>query len=288
MNVIEIMENFPDENSCAQFLIDKRWGNDVCCIHCGSVAIVRRNKVDLLKGWNCKDCGSTFTVKSQTIFHGSRIPLRKWVMGISIVSNAKKGVSSYQLARELNMNQKSAWYMEMRIRKAMKDNDCLLQGILEADETYVGGKPRKGRDKGGKRGRGTKKTPVIGVIERGGRVRAKAVFNLKGYKLKKFILENSIPNRSILMTDEYQSYKELDGSISRYVCNHKARFVNEDGITHTNTIESFWAGIKRAYKGTHHHYTKKWIQRYIDEAVFRWNHRNDDIFDSFFDVCFQN
>ena len=285
MNTIDVMRNFPDEESCVSFLEEKRWSNEVCCPRCGSVDVNRRSKTDTLLGWNCKDCNSSFNVKTGTIFQGTKIPLDVWFIGISMFSNAKKSISSCQLARDLGMNQKSAWYMAMRIRKAMKTNDPLLKGILEADETYVGGKPRKGRDKKSKRGRGTKKSPVVGVMERGGRVVADVLEAVTGEKLKDFIMPNVSPNESILMTDQFKGYNALDGLIERHVVNHQECYVAEDGVTHTNTIEGFWAGIKRAFYGTHHHYSKKWIQSYIDEAVFKYNHREDDIFESFFDVC---
>ena len=266
MNIIEVMRNFPDEKSCVSFLEEKRWSSGVCCPRCGSVDVNRRSKTDPLLGWNCN-------VKTGTIFQGTKSPLDTWFIGISMISNAKKGISSCQLARDLGMNQKSVWFMAMRVRKAMKTNDPLLIGIIEADETYVGGKPRKGRDKKSKRGRGTKKSPVVGAVERGGRVVANVMETITGKKLKDFLLSNINPEKSILMTDQYPSYNALDDSVERFVVNHQELYVAEDGVTHTNTIEGFWAGIKRAFYGTHHHYSKKWIQRYIDEAVFKYNHR---------------
>ena len=162
------------------------------------------------------------------------------------------------------------------------------RGILEADETYVGGKPRKGNNKKSKRGRGTDNAPVVGVVERDGEVVAKYMSSLSGQQLKDFIMPNISPDESILMTDQFTGYKGLDDSVERHVVNHQERYVNEDGVTHTNTIEGFWAGIKRAFYGTHHHYSKKWIQRYIDEAVFKYNHRKENIFEEFFKVCFSN
>ena len=197
--------------------------------------------------------------------------------------NAKKSISSCQLARELDMNQKSAWYMAMRIREKMSDNDELLKGIVEADETYVGGKPRAKS----KRGRGTNKSPVIGVVERGGRVVAKFMKVLSGENIREFILSNVSPEESILMTDEFRSYTSLDEDIERHVIHHQERYVSEDGVTHTNTIESFWACVKRSFHGTHHHYSKKWLPLYIMESCWKYNHRKDDeIFMRFFDECF--
>ena len=176
MDTLNLMKEFPDQESCLKFIEEKRWKHGVCCIHCGSEKVGRKNKHKIANGWNCYDCGSSFSATAGTIFHATKIPLQKWFLAISILSNAKKSISSCQLARELDMNQKSAWYMAMRIREKMSDNDELLKGIVEADETYVGGKPRTKS----KRGRGTNKSPVIGVVERGGRVVAKVMKVLSG------------------------------------------------------------------------------------------------------------
>ena len=254
------------------------------CPRCGGVETRPRNTSDLSAGYNCYDCGPSFNVKTGTIFQGTKFPLQTWFVAISIISSAKKSVSSCQLARDLGINQKSAWSMAMKIRKAMEIEDELLVGIVEADETYVGGKPRKGRDVS-KRGRGTKKTPVVGIVERGGRVVAKAMEYITGLNLKEYLLSKINRSESVLMTDQLPAYNSLDGHIERHVINHKERYVSEDGFVHTNTIEGFWASIKRAFYGTHHNYSKKWLQRYVDEAIFKYNHRTDNIFDEIFKVC---
>ena len=290
MNILSFMRDIPDEDSAILFLEEKQWGEiGVCCPHCGSVKVGRKSRDRISMGWNCHDCRSTFTVKSQTMFHGSKIPLQKWILAISMIANAKKSISSHQLARDLDMNQKSAWYMSQRIRKEMvRKEDILLAGVVEADETYVGGKPRKGRDKNSKRGRGTKKAPVVGVIERGGKVIAKYIEKLSGENLAEFILGHIKPDESILMTDEFNGYNALEGKVSKSVVEHNVNYVDDDGVTHTNTIEGFWAGIKRAFYGTHHHYTKKWIHLYVAEACYKYNERdNDDIFGTFIRGCFE-
>ena len=188
MDIFSTMEKFPTQEKCLEFLEELRWRGNVCCIHCGSFWVGRKNKNNIAHGWNCYDCGSAFTVTAGTMFHKTKIPLRKWFLAISIMLNSKKGISSIALARHLNMNQKSAWYMQMRIRNHMKD-DILLKGIVEADETYVGGKPRyrkKREIEKSKKGRGTKKVPVVGAVQRGGKVIAKFIGNLGGDNLKNF------------------------------------------------------------------------------------------------------
>ena len=154
-----------------------RWHSTPACPLCGCVTVGRKADGDRIGRWNCHGCKSSFNVLSGTIFQKTKIELQKWFLAISLVLNAKKSLSSHQLARDLDLNQKTAWYMAMRIRRAMVDEGTLLSGIVEADEAYVGGKPRKSNrrdgDRPSTRGRGTDKLPIIGAVERGGKVVAK-------------------------------------------------------------------------------------------------------------------
>ena len=134
MDILKVIEKFPNQEECLRFLEKLRWGDYVCCIHCGSIKVGRKSKNYIEDGWNCYDCGSTFTVTAGTMFHKTKIPLKKWFLAISIVMNSKKSISSTALARHLDMNQKSAWYMLMRIRVRMIEDKVLLEGIVEADE----------------------------------------------------------------------------------------------------------------------------------------------------------
>ena len=246
----------------------------------------------LVGRWNCHDCKSSFNVLSGTIFQGTRIPLQRWFVGISIIMNAKKSLSSYQLARHLGISQNSALYMLHRVRAEMAtEQGVLLKGIVEADETYVGGKPRKGNKRSdddneeNKRGRGTKKTPVIGAVERGGEVRAEVAKDLTGKGVLSFIKQNVKPEDSVLITDEYRAYNSVKDTISREVINHGEQYV--DGRTHTNTIEGFWSLLKRAWYGQHHHYQKKFMPLYIAEACYKYNHRkHENILEFFIGNCF--
>ena len=164
----------------------------------------------------------------------------------------------------------------------------LLQGIIEADETYVGGRPRKGNkrddDTPNKPGRGTKKTPVIGAVERGGNVTARVATNLTAKGLLGFIKETVEPNGSLLITDEYKGYNAAKSFVPHAVINHSVSYA--DGDTHTNTIEGFWSLLKRAWYGTHHHYSKGFMPLYVSEASWKYNHRKDkDCFGSFLQGC---
>ena len=145
MNLVTIFQRFPDQEACIEYLERLRWGHNEHCPYCGSTSVARKSDAGRIGRWNCHGCKSSYNVLSGTIFEKTRIPLQKWFLGIGLIINAKKSLSSCQLARDLDMTQPSAWYMQQRIRSAMaSDESWLLQGIVEADETYVGGKPRKG------------------------------------------------------------------------------------------------------------------------------------------------
>lgn len=181
MNLISIFNQFPDQQSCIAHLEQIRWPEKAFCPLCGKDNVARKVEGAKIGRWNCHDCKSSFNVLSGTIFKGTHIPLQKWFLAIGLMANAKKSLSSYQLARDLELNQKSAWFMQQRIRAAMaSDEGALLQGIIEADETYLGGKPRH-KDKDNKRGRcASGKTSVVGAVEREGEVRAEVTDDTKG------------------------------------------------------------------------------------------------------------
>ena len=292
MNLIDIFRKFPTEESCFAHLERVRFGQEPYCPHCGSVKVARKADGKRIGRWNCGDCHGSFNVLSGTIFQKTRIPLQKWFLGIGLMVNTKKSISSCQLARDLDLNQKSAWYMQQRIRAEMAtDQRDLLNGIVEADETYVGGKPRKGNkrenDKPAKRGRGTSKVPVIGAVERHGNVVAKVADQpgqLTGRGILQFVQSNVDPEESILITDEFSAYRAVRPYMNHAVINHSVQYVDED--THTNTIESFWSLVKRAWMGTHHHYTRKHLPLFIAESCWKYNNRkNSPGFDTFIGEC---
>ena len=290
MNLIDIFRLYPDQEACIEHLENARWRGQAHCPHCGSVHVMRKTDGDRIGRWNCHDCKSSFNVLSGTIFEKTRIPLQKWFLGIGLMVNAKKSLSSYQLARDVDLTQQTALYMQQRIRAAMAaDQAPLLQGIIEADETYVGGKPRKGNkrddDKPNPRGRATKKMPVIGAVERGGKVTSRVATDLTGKGILRFVRDVIDPAGSLLITDEYKSYNAVKSYINHAAINHSVSYV--DGETHTNTIEGFWALLKRAWYGSHHHYSKSYAPLFIAEANWKYNHRADNnAFASFLRGCF--
>ena len=223
-----------------------------------------------------------------TIFHRTHLPLQKWFLAITLMLNAKKGLSALQLSRNLQVNKNTAWRITMQIRKAMSqaEHRDMLTGIVEIDETYIGGKPRKGTKGDGPdgsppRGRGTKKAPVTGSIERGGKVAAKATAKdkMKGKHMRAFVKDRVDTKVAELMTDEYSAYNRMGQLLPHFVIKHAVWYV--EGDIHTNMIERFWALLKRGMFGQFHSVSRRHLQRYVDEFCYRYNLRNADPFDAF-------
>ena len=287
MNLIEVMERFPDQESCIAHLERIRWGDKPICPHCECKNVVRKNEdgIGRVGRYHCHDCGASFKVTCGTVFHGTKIPLQKWFLAIALIMNAKKSLSSYQLSRDLDLKQKAAWFLLTRIRAEMetKKGGALLQGIIEADETYIGGKPRKANKKedreNAKRGRGTEKDAVIGAVQRGGKVVAQLAPNLTGRTILNFIKSFVNIKDSELITDEYHAYNLIGRELKHTIINHQEQFV--DGDTHTNTIEGFWSLLKRAWYGSHHHYQTAYTPLYVAEGCYKYNYREMDMFGKF-------
>jgi transposase-like protein len=225
--------------------------------------------------YKCNDCGEQFTATVGTILEQSHLPIRTWLMAFALLCSSKKGLSALQLQRQLGIGSyRSAWHMAHRIRHAMSQEPLagLLSGTVEVDETYVGGKPRKGTGKH-KRGRGTTKVPVVALVERGGRVRARSVERVNATTLKDAIRSN-VDRSAAIMTDELKSYagigKEFDGG-HQTVTHSKGEYRRAEAGT--NEVEAYFALLKRGVYGSFHHISKQHLNRYCDEFSFRWNHR---------------
>jgi len=283
MNIIQIFKQFPTQKSCIKHLEKLRWGKIPVCVYCGSTNTNPLNQEGRFRHY-CNGCCKAFNVTVGTIFHGTHVPLQKWFLLISLMQNAKKGLSACQAARDIEMNRPTVWSMMHRIRRAMNNDNSLLSGIIEMDETYVGGKPRKENKKddddenntGNPRGRGTKKTAVVGMVERGGNVKAQSVAKneLNFLDFLKIIRKNINVAESLLVTDEYKAYNRMNKVIQHYSVNHSKEYVKGD--IHTNTIESFWAILKRGITGQFHWVSKKHLNAYIDEFCYRYNVREID------------
>ena len=233
MNILTIADCFPNEQSCVEILERVKWQGVPRCPFYGSEDGERKRESELVGRWNCHNCLSSFKVTSGTMVQGTKISLRKWFIATAILQNAKKSVSSCQLARDLDINQKTAWCLAMRIRRAMKEQPGLLHGIVEADETYLGGKPRY--PKPGRTGM-AHQLPIIGAVERDGKVKAEPSPKVTT-KLINAFLRRKIDPRSVLVTDMYPVYNEVRDWVRHLGINHSEGYV-QDGI-HTNTIEGF-------------------------------------------------
>lgn len=260
MNIIQIYKQFPKHSDCIRHLERVRWPDGPRCPYCKSKRVTPL-PAELRQ--HCNGCNTSFSVTVQTIFHNSKLDLQRWFLAIALILNAKKGISARQLARDIEVNKNTAWYMAMRIRKALIDSGELLRGIVEVDETYIGGKPRKGGPQR-KRGRGTSKTPVVGAVERNGNVKAKVMVWLDAKRLTALVRGSIDLINSTVMTDEFKGYNRLKSITIHKTVNHSSgQYVN--GNVHTNTIEGFWALLKRGITG---------------QFAFRYNNRkNVEIFE---------
>lgn len=223
---------------------------------------------------HCNTCNTSYSVTVNTIFHKTKADLQKWFLAISLILNAKKGISARQLARDLDVNKNTAWYMAMRIREAMLQDRELLNGIVEVDETYVGGKSRPDS----KRGRGTSKPPVVGLAHRDGRVTASKVKRVDAKSLSRTVRENVDVRSATVITDQFKGYVRLKNFVDHKSVNHSANWAVGD--IHTNTIEGFWSLLKRGIVGQYHQVSIRHLQQYVNEFCYRYNHRkNPEVFE---------
>lgn len=291
MTIGEWEKAFPDEEACDAYLVAHRWPTGVSCPRCGSVNVYPLPSKKW--HWECPDCRQggayRFSDIAGTIFENTKVDLRQWFRVIHMMLTSKKGVSALQVQRVMGFGSyRTAWYMCHRVRAGLANEEFRkLMGVVEVDETYVGGKsknrhgPRDGS--GGEGGRSTKsKTAVVGAVERKGRVVARVIERVDGRTLGRFINETVSTKVSLLAHDDFYSYQHLavhpyfrhvDGAI-----NHsKGQYVV--GAIHTNTIEGFWSLVKRGIVGSYHKVSKKYLPLYIAEFQFRYNNRhNEDIF----------
>src|ERR1700682_472268 len=266
-----------NELAAVEFFEQQRWGNDPCCMHCGSVSVYKmkdaktgeRNKRFL---WRCTDCKMQFTVRIGTVYEESRIELRHWCYAFWRASTSKKGVAALEIQRTCQISYKSALFLMNRIRFAMAPdpNTPKLSGLIEVDETYVGGKPRvKGISK---HGRGTKKTPVFAAVERDGNIRRRVMTTVTGETVKAAMREMVEPT-SFILTDELSVYNGLAAEFAGHEKVRQDRKEYARGLVSTNTVESSFALVKRGITGIYHNVSKEHLGRYIDQFDFLWNNR---------------
>jgi transposase-like protein len=267
---------FSDEQVCIDTVAAMRFPNGPQCPACLTPEN-RQHWLKTQKRWQCRDCGKQYSVKVNTIFEDSPIKLDKWLTAMWLLANCKNGISSYEIARDINVTQKSAWFMLQRIRLAMKNESVLKLGSgggpVEMDETFVGGK-LKNMHKSKKSAAASKargvvgKAIVVGMLERKGRVRAEVVIDRTQPVLRALANKHVAPGAS-LVTDEWGGYSGIN--FEHAVVNHAVEYVN--GQVHTNGIENFWSLLKRSLGGTYISVEPFHLDRYIDEQAFRYNNR---------------
>lgn len=267
MNLTKLIERFGSEDKCHAYLEDLRWPDGVECPRCESKKISRLRE---RRQFDCDGCGYQFSVRVGTLFHDSKLPLWKWFLATYLICESKKGISANQLKRTLDISYKTAWYLCHRIRASMEDEGAPLRGIVEIDETYIGGKVR-----GKGRGYKANKTMILGAVERGGKVRLKVGDEEAAYVLKAFVRSVVSGDAEAIYTDEHAGYGDLNDYNTRHrrVKHSEEEWVNGD--VHTNTVESVWSLFDRGVLGSYHKLSKKHLPAYLDEFAFRFNNREN-------------
>jgi transposase-like protein len=279
-NIREIQLKYNTQQKCLNLLAELRWGKTVTCPHC------EKNKVrvidDLKKRYFCKGCKEQFSVFTNTIFEGTLLELPTWFQIITLMLNAKSGMAAKEIQRNLGITYKTAYYTAMRIRVGMLQENTCLNGIIEMDESYFGCKYRKNNRKTNenhpdlatveyKRGRGTNKVSVVGMAQRKGKVVTKVIEKLSKRNLLNMLKTYAKQENSILVTDGFKSYHELEKYIERLEINHSKGF--SKGIVHVNTVENFWSGVKNGIRGSFKAISKKYLPLYLLEFEWTFNHR---------------
>jgi len=287
MEILETIEKFGTQSQCVAFLEEKRWGDTPICPYCNSKKTT--NRKDVLRH-KCQDCNRSFSVLIGTIMEATKLQLPKWFAAMCLILNAKKGISSLQLARDIGVNKNTAWFLQKRMRQAMNEDDSILKGIIETDETYIGGslthkhlgdKKKKQYHRSGME----HKTPVLGMLQRKGKIVVKVLDKAWGEEIKP-IMKKVIDKDSELVTDGFGAYKDLGEYFNKHVILNHRKQIRRIGCFHTNSIEGFWSILKRAIIGQYHKINPEHLQQYLNEIAFKYNHRNNEcVFEVLINNC---
>jgi transposase-like protein len=272
MTLVDVINLFDTDEKCRELLVRLRWPGGVECLRCKMPVVELETAKQL---FYCKACDYQFTVTASSIFNDSHLPLQKWFIATLLLCEARKGMSANQIKRTLGVSYKTAWYLCHRIRAAMKESEQpMLDGVVEMDETYVGGVQRHRSYR--KAGRGTDKEVVIGIRQRGGDLRFFHAQDVKSGTLEKYISENISADVDVLVTDEFNAYK---GAVKRLGIAHETvrhgakEYVRGD--IHTNTVENAFSLLKRGIIGSWHKVSAKHLPAYLNEMTFRFNRRKN-------------
>ena len=265
-------EQFPDDEACLEWLKNRDYPNGIVCKVCQRVT--KHHRIKGRKSFSCDSCGHHYHPTANTIFHKSSTSLHSWFYALYLMASTRCGISAKQIEREVGVSYKTAWRMCKQLRKLLAEDGVMLEGKVEVDETYYGGRPRR---RGGKRGRGAEgKSIVVGLVQRKGRIRPVKADNISSATLTGLVREHVMP-RSTVYTDELSGYARLGTMGYEHKRIHHASkvYVTGEGDIHTNTIEGFWSLLKRGIGGVYHAVSHKYLQAYLDEYAFRYNHRED-------------
>lgn len=270
INLVDLIGRFHSPDTCREYLEELRWPNGLACLRCGSTSVSRIHTRDQL---DCNSCRYRFSVTTGTIFHDTHLPLWKWFLAVYTIIESKKGVSSNQLKRELGVSYKTAWYLSHRIRNAMaqaREDTTPLGGILEMDETFVGGKSQgKGRGYTGN------KAIVVGVVQRQGEIILRVTDDRTRKTLHEIVLKQTDPAAEAIFTDDWPAYTGIGDADTRHETVNHSQDEYVRGEVHTNTAEGVWSLLKRSIIGAFHHVSVKHLDSYLDELEWRFSNRNN-------------